>query len=120
VNHYGLNDQITTATPTRRCRHFLRDVDVKERDGPFCVITGTEFQYFVMPHTSQFVKGHEVTFVIILCGWFFNDILFQHILAVFHRSTLRLSRQFLGSVMSVIEQDLHVMLGYGSIAFIKV
>jgi hypothetical protein len=37
VDHHGLNDQITTTTPTRRCRHF-RDVDVKERYGPFCVI----------------------------------------------------------------------------------
>jgi hypothetical protein len=102
VDHHGLNDQITTTTLTRRRRHF-RD-EVEERDGPFCVITGTEAIFCDAAHLTPNCKGHKVTFHDHSSMRFFNDVcsstFWRFSRIVLFVTTLRLSRQFLGLTMS--------------------
>ena len=124
VDHHGLDDKITTTTLTPRRRDFRADAVV--RDGPFCVATGLEAKYCDATHLAPKSKGHDVTFLVILCDPSIIFCFSTFWRAVFHDRSIRYNSPSPISGISDIQngvllaKHLHAMLADGSIAFIKV
>jgi HNH endonuclease len=123
VDREGLNNRLMATNQTLCCPDFRNDV--MRRDGPSCVVTQLAEEGCDAVHLIPQSKGNEVSFVINSHNYWM--MLFQYIKGVIKcRSPGDNSAPPRGVGIDdvrngmMLQKTLHLMLGKGAVAFMKV